>query len=182
MRLIALIVMCLLWAVPVRAETAPMVPEPMLKRIKALPDRFLDLAATLIHGFGTAGRIDAAGVERAIALDRAGARASAQRRLLAADLDGNGAVAPAELSVAAGALGARARGRLITTHARADADGDGTVAPAELAVHAGAEAMRLVPEPEAAYMRALLACDQDGDGLVTLVEVRRSLAALDQAA
>ena len=182
MRLFVLILCGLLWALPLRADVAPVLPEAMLKRIKAAPERFLDLAALLIHGFGAGGSVDMAGIERSIALDRAGARASAQRRLLAADLDGNGAVTGAEIAVAAGAAGATTRARLITTHARADADADGTVTPAELAAHAGAEALRMVSEPEAALARAVLACDQDADGQVTMAEVRRALAALDPAA
>lgn len=182
MRLIALILTFLLAALPLRADTAPLLPDPMLDRIKAAPDRFLDLAALLIHGFGAQGRIDAPGVERSIALDRAGVRASAQRRLLAADLDGNGAVARDEVMVAAGAASATTRARLITTHARADTDSDGTVSPAELAAHAGAESLARVSEAKAAMARAVLACDQDGDGAVTLAEVRRALVVLDPAA
>ncbi len=182
MRLIALILSCLLWAAPLRADVPPVLPEPMLKRIKAAPDRFVDLAALLIHGFGTGGSIDAAEIERSIALDRAGARASALRRLLAADLDGDGAIAPAELAVAATAASATTRARLITTHARADADGDGSVGPDELAAHAAAESLSRVSEADAAMSRAVLACDQDGDRKVTMAEVRRALTALDPAA
>jgi len=181
MHRIALTLTCLLLTCPALADTAPQLPEPLLKRIKAAPDRFLDDSAVLIHGFGSGGSIAAAGVEQAIALDRAGARASAQRRLLAADLNGDGAIAPDELSVAAGAAGATARGRMIVTHARADADSDGTVSPDELAAYAGAEALRLVSEADAAMARAVLACDQDGDARVTMAEVKRALAALDPA-
>ena len=182
MRLIALMVCSLLWALPLHADTAPVLPDPMLKRIKAGPDRFLDLAAMLIHGFGAGGRIDLAGIERSIALDRAGARATAQRRLIAADLDGDGAVSTVEIGIAAGAASATTRARLITTHARADADSDGTVSTEELAAHAGAESLRQVSEAEAAMALAVLACDQNSDGQVTMSEVKRALAALDSAA
>lgn len=182
MRLLSLILLLLLFAAPMRADTAPVLPDAMLKRIKAGPDRFLDLAALLIHGFGEQGRIDAAGIERSIALDRAGARASAQRRLLAADLDGDGAVQTGEIAVAAGAASASTRARLITTHARADADSDGIVSAAELAVHAGAESLKQVSEAEAAMSRAVLACDLDGDGAVTMAEVKRALVVLDPPA
>jgi len=181
MRLCVLILCSLLWALPLRADVAPLLPDPMLKRIKAAPDRFLDLAALLIHGFGSGGRIDPAGVERSIALDRAGARAQALRRLLAADLDGNGAVDLDEISVAAGAASATNRARLITTHARADADSDGVASAAELVAHAGAESLRQVSEAKATLSRAVLACDQDGDGAVTMAEVKRALAVLDPA-
>ena len=181
MRLLVLILCSLLWALPLRADVAPVLPEPMLKRIKAAPDKFLDLAALLVHGFGAGGSIDQAGIERSIALDRAAARASAQRRLLAADLDGNGAVDKDEIAVAAGAAGATTRARLITTHARADTDSDGVVSAAELRTHAGAESLRQVSEPKAAMARAVLACDQDDDGSVTMAEVRRALAVLDPA-
>lgn len=181
MRLLPLVLLSLLFALPLRADTVPALPDPMLKRINAAPDRYLDLAALLIHGFGAGGQIDAAGIERSLALDRAGARASAQRRLLAADLDGDARVAADELAVAAGAASATTRARLITTHARADADSDGVVSAAELAAHAGAESLRQVTEADAAYARAVLACDQDGDGQVTMAEVRRALAAMDAA-
>lgn len=182
MRLFILILCALLWMLPARADVAPVLPEPMLKKIKAGPDRFLDLAALLIHGFGAGGSIDAAGIERSIALDRAGARASAQRRLLAADLDGDGAVSGAELATAAGAASAATRARLITTHSRADADGNAVVSRDELAAHAGAESLRQVSEAEAAMARAVLACDQNGDNAVTMAEVRRALAVLDPGA
>ena len=80
MRLLSLILLLLLFAAPMRADTAPVLPDAMLKRIKAGPDRFLDLAALLIHGFGEQGRIDAAGIERSIAFDRAGAKAASGGR------------------------------------------------------------------------------------------------------
>jgi len=182
MRRIILTLIACLWSLPGLADIAPHLPDGMLKRIKAAPERFLDSSAILIHGFGQAGSITAAGVEQAIALDRAGARAQALRRLQAVDLNTDGAVSPDELAVAAGAASATTRGRLITTHARADTDSDGTVSAVELTVHAGAEALRLVSDVDAGMARAVLACDQDGDGAVTLAEVRRALAALDPAA
>lgn len=181
MRLFALILCGLVGALPVMADVAPAVPDAMAKRIKASPDRFLEAAAILIHGFGAQGSLDSAGVDQSIALERASLRASAQRRLLAAYLNGNGAVATDEIAVAAGAASATTRGRLLMTHARADTDGDGTVSPDELAIHAGAEALRGYSEVEAQMARAVLACDQDGDGQTTLAEVRRALAALDPA-
>ena len=106
----------------------------------------------------------------------------AQRRLLAADLDGDGAVQTGEIAVAAGAASASTRARLITTHARADADSDGIVSAAELAVHAGAESLKQVSEAEAAMSRAVLAFDLDGDGAVTMAEVKRALVVLDPPA
>ncbi len=181
MRLVALILCCLFLVVPANADVALALPDPMAKRIKAVPDRFLDLAALLIHGFGADGSIDHAGIERAISLDRAGARASALRRLLAADLDGNGAVATSEISVAAGAASAATRARLITTHSRADTNGDGVVDAFELSAHARAESLRAVSESEVALLRAVLSCDQDGDGAVDMAEVKRAILGLDVA-
>ncbi|MGL6209251.1 MAG: EF-hand domain-containing protein [Paracoccaceae bacterium] len=182
MRQIVVILLACLWSLPAYADMAPQLPDPLLKRIKAAPERFLDDSAILIHGFGSGGSISAAGVEQAIALERAGARASAMRRMLAVDLNNDGAIDTDELAVAAGAASATSRGRLITTHARADADSDGAVSPTELTAHAGAEALRLVSEVDAGMARAVLACDQDGDGKVTLAEVKRALSALDPAA
>lgn len=171
-----------IWAEPVWADTAPVLPEATLKRIESAPDRFLEAAAVLIHGYGSGGGIDKAGIDRFVTLERAGARASAQRRLLAADLDANGAIGTDEIGVAAAAASARSRGKLFALHARADADGDGSVSAVELTAHAGAEALAAFTEAEAQAARSVLACDQDGDGHVTLFEVRRALAALEQAA
>jgi len=167
---------------PLLADTQPSLPEAALKRIKSDPDRFFEAAAVLIHGYGTGGRINGAGVERFIAMERAGARAAAARRLMAADMNADGRIDADEIALLAAAASARSRGKLLTLQARADTDGDGSVSPAELTAHAATEAVSAFPESRAQAARAVLACDQDGDGQVDLPEVRRALAALEQAA
>jgi len=178
MRWVFVILVCLLGSVAL-AATPPVLAEPALKRIRASPERFVEAAAVLIHGYGSDGAVDAAAVDRFIALQRAGARASALRKLLAADLDADGAIAADEVAAAEAATG---RGRLIALHGRADGDGDGTVSAVELTLHTAIEALAGFTEAEAQAARAVLACDQDGDGHVTLPEVRAAVAALDKAA
>lgn len=161
---------------------AQAVPEALAKRIKANPDRFVEEAATLIFGFGGPNGIDAAGVERFIALERAGARASVLRRLLAGDLDGDGAVTANEMQVAAGAASASQRGRMLGLLARADSDADGTATGAEIAGFAAAEALEMFDERRAQTARAVLGFDGDADGMVTLPEVQAVVARVADAA
>lgn len=161
---------------------AQAVPEALAKRIKANPDRFVEEAATLIFGFGGAKGIDAAGVERFIALERAGARATVVRRLLSGDLDGDGAVTGAEMGVAAGAASASQRGRMLGLLARADDDADGAASGDEIMAFAAAEALEAFDERRAQGARAVLGFDGDADGLVTLPEVQRVVARLAEAA
>ncbi|MES2667606.1 MAG: hypothetical protein V4712_16055 [Pseudomonadota bacterium] len=168
-----------LFALTAQAQT---VPEALARRIKANPERFVDGAATLIFGFGGPDGLDAAGVERFIALERAGARASVLRRLLAADLDGDGAVAADEMQVAAGAASASQRGRMLGLLAGADADGDGAASGAEITDFAAAEALEAFDELRAQMARSVLGFDGNADGRVTLPEVRRAVDRLADAA
>lgn len=78
MRIWPIIGVACLCAQPAAAETA--LPEPLTKAIKANPQRFVEDAAEVIHGFGTPGAepgVDAVGIDTAIALVRAEARAGA---------------------------------------------------------------------------------------------------------
>ncbi len=150
-------------------------PEALIQRIKADPDRFLEEAAGLILGFGSDGVLDASGVARFVAVARARIRVRAERRLMLADLDADGAVTGEELSVLLRAEGAGPRGRLAVAHLRADADGDGTVSAAERMAAARGVAAREVA-PVAADAAAVLALDVDGDGRINLAELRRALA------
>lgn len=157
-------------------------PEALTKAVKANPERFLEDAAEVIHGFGAPGAepgVAAEGIETAIALARAEGRAGALRKLQAADLDGDGAVTAAEMAVLAAAAKAGDRGRLIALQAEADADGDGTASAAEMLARAEAEARRSFPERKAALLRDLMLFDSDGDGQLTLPEVE---AAVDRIA
>ena len=176
-----LCLLSLLAALPAPAEV-PTLPDAVGKRIKSAPEAFVEAAAVLIMGYGGEDGIDRAGVENYIALERSGARASALRRLLAADLDGDGAVTAVEMAVAAAAASATQRGRLWALQARADADGNGVVSAVEVGVHAQAEAMKGFSEARAQAARAILGFDGDGDGWVTLDEVRAVVEALNEAA
>lgn len=158
-------------ALPLHA--APLEPG-LVERVRADPDRFLEDAAGLILGYGQDGRIDAAGIERFLTVQRAKVRVAALRRLMLADLDGDGAVTSAELAVLLAAEGAGPRGRLAVSHLRADADGDGTVNAEELAAH-GRAASQVLP-PGLSDLRSLLGFDRDGDGTVGLAELRRGIA------
>lgn len=150
----------------------------VLKQVRADPEPFLNLAADLIHGFGGPGGIDAAGVDRFIALERAEARAAALRRLAVADLDFDGQVRDDELGVLAGAASAKARGRIWAMFEAADADANRVVTADEAALFARAEAMRAFGPTEEAVARAVLTFDGDADGWVTLEEVKAAVAAL----
>lgn len=183
MRIWPIIGVACLCAQPAAAETA--LPEPLTKAIKANPQRFVEDAAEVIHGFGTPGAepgVDAVGIDTAIALVRAEARAGALRKLLAADLDGDGAVTATEMAVLAAAARASDRGKLIALQAAADRNGDGTATPPELVAQAEDEARRSYPENRAALLRNLMLLDADGNGRVTLVEVQAAVDRIANAA
>lgn len=158
--------------------TAQALPEPVLKRLSADPGPFLDLAADLIHGFGTADGIDRAGVDRFVALERAEARASALRRLQLADLDFDGSVTAAEMQVLADAAAAKSRGRLWALMESADGDSNRVVSVAELAVYGQVQALLGFSAMEEAVARSILTFDSDANGRVTLEEVKTAVAAL----
>ena len=157
-------------------------PEAVAKRIAAQPERFVTFASDVIHGFGQAGRLDAAGLESFLALERASARASALRQIHAGDMDGDGTVTRAELGVLAAASSARARGRLWRQFDAADAQPDGRVTGAEITRWANAEAARRLSRAVEGDARAILTFDRDKDGMVTEAELRKGVAFLSEAA
>jgi hypothetical protein len=164
-----------LWADGVLAEDGPTLLQEEMARN---PDRFGAGVADLISGFGQDGALTAQGVEDHIALVRAGARATALRRLIALDLDADGDVTGKELATAQAAAGATARGRLQRQFTGADQDGDGRVTATEATADAGLAALRALDEEEAAVLRALLTLDRDGDRALSVEELD---AALDRA-
>lgn len=175
MRWILIMVLVLAFGPPVQAQNLS---EAVLNEVKSDPAPFLELAASLIHGFGGAGGIDQAGVDRFVALERAEARASALRRLQVADLDFDGAVGREEMAVLVAAAAAKSRGRLWALHEAADSDGDASVSADELMVFGRAEAMLRFSALDEAVARSVLTFDSDKDGLVTLDEVKAAVAAL----
>ena len=144
----------------------------LAKRMQRDMDDVASDAMTLILGYGQDGAIDRAGISTWLAVERAVARAQVMRRMIEADLDGDGTVQVAEIAVIAAAAEARLRGRITQNHILADADGDGAVNAAEAAARAEAFAMEQVSEGDAARAMALMGLDMDGDGQLTLAEVR----------
>ena len=152
--------------------------EAVLKKLSSDPGPFLDLAADLIHGYGGPQGIDAAGVDRFVALERAAARGGALRQLAVGDLDFDGAVTAEELGILAAAASAKMRGRLWAEFEAADADADRLISAEETRIWVRAEGMRRFSAADEAVARAVLTFDADANGFVTLEEVRAAVAAL----
>lgn len=150
--------------------------DPMAEAMAQNPQRFEARMVDLVAGFGGAQGLTPAGIEEHVALERAAARASAMRRFLAMDLDGDGAVARAELLVVQRAASASGRGRLERTFAAADMDGDGQVSGAEMTAAGAAAAIGALGEAEAEMLRSLMQLDADRSGAVTADEVRAAVA------
>lgn len=168
----------MLWLTGAVAVWAQSVPDTVLKRLKAAPEPYLELAADLIHGFGGAQGIDRAGIARFVALERAEARASVLRRVFLADLDFDIVVSSEEIAQVAAAASASMRGRLWKLHAAADADGDGVATAAEIDGFAKTEALRVFSVADEAEVMSVLAFDSNADGWVNLAEVKAAVAAL----
>lgn len=145
------------------------------------PERFAARAIDLIAGFGGPEGLSPQEIETHIALERAGARASALRRFLAMDLDADGTVTRDELTVSQRAASARGRGRMERQFASADADGNGTVDAAEIAASGTAAGLQALGEAEAEMLRALMQLDADDNGLLVASEVTAAVARLDGA-
>lgn len=145
------------------------------------PERFEARAIDLIAGFGAPDGLRADGIETHIALERAGARASALRRFLAMDLDADGSVTRAELAVSQHAASAQGRGRMERQFAAADADGNGSVDAGEMAASGTAAGLAALDAGEADLLRAVMQLDADGNGLLQADEVSAAVARLDDA-
>ena len=165
----------LLGIVPVLAQS---VPDGVLKRMKSDPQAYLDLAADLIHGFGSAQGIDRAGIARFVALERANARADGLRRLYLADLNFDNVVNRDELAQVAAAASAYGRGRIWKVFESADRDSSGVVEQTEIAAFGTAEALRLFSAADEAEVMSVLAFDADANGWIDLAEVKAAVAAL----
>ncbi len=140
------------------------------------PDRFEAQAIDLIAGFGGPEGLRPEGIETHIALERAGARASAMRRFMSMDLDADGSVDRKELAVSQHAASASGRGRMERQFAAADADGNAVVDAGEMAATGAAAALAALGEEEAGILRALLRLDADGDGALSVAEVSAAVA------
>ncbi len=152
---------------------------PLEDAMRQNPDRFRAMAEDVIAGFGGPSGLTPRGIEDHVALDRAAARASSMRRLLAMDLDNDGAVTRDELAVTLRAASATARGRLERQFTAADSTPDNRIDSAEIRAEGQAAALRALTEEEANVLRALMSLDADRDGALTLVELRRAMLRLD---
>jgi Ca2+-binding EF-hand superfamily protein len=178
MRMTALVVLLVVLAQGVRAE-----PEetPLQQAIRKDPAGFQAMAEDVIAGFAGPRGLTAAGIEEHVALERAFARAGAMRRLLAMDLDNDGAIDRGELAVVQRAASATARGRLERQFTAADSDGDGRIGVQEIRAEGQAAALRALTEAEAETLRAMISLETDGDGALTLEELRAALSWLNIA-
>ncbi|GHC62248.1 hypothetical protein [Neogemmobacter tilapiae] len=150
-------------------------PEKMLKRMREAPEAFVADAADLILGYGQGGAITPEGIAEAITVERAAARAQAYRRLMEADLDGDGAASGEEMAVLIRAEGAEGRGRLALGYAAADGDGNGVLEPGEMQAQAQAAGDKAVSAAKEAALMALMGLDMNGDGGLTLAEVQAAV-------
>ena len=98
--------------------------------------------------------------------------------LIGADLDADGTVTRDEVMVAEGAASATARGKLEKAFQAADGDGDAMVTPTELTEFGLGAAMAAFSPAAMAKVKVLMGFDADGDGKVTVNEVRSGLAGL----
>lgn len=168
----------LVLVLPGAAAAALDLPPALVKRIARDPAGWEEEALRLVAGFGTAQGLTVEGIDRAIAVDRAAARANALRDLLVADLDGDGAVTGAELAGYLPVLSARGRGGFALLVAQADGNGDGDLDAAEVAAAGRIAAEAALSPRRLEAMRSLLAFDADGDGTVSLAELHGGVAAL----
>ena len=160
---------------PEVAAATKVLPAATVKRLRSAPDRFVQEAGRLIYGYGKDGSIDAAGLTRFVALQRASSRARTLRTFLDADLDNDGAVSGAEIAARADTLAATARGRLRFAHSSADLDGDGSVNWAEMRDLAQIDAMDAMTLQEEAVVMGFMGFDTDKNGQVTVAEVQAML-------
>lgn len=182
LRFVGVMVAVMLLALPAAAGTTtgpgavtvaipPDLPERLLKQLNKAKSRFLEDAAALILGYGTPEGIDPAGIEIYIASNRAEIRARAMGRLLAGDLDNDGAISSAELATLVANASAAERGRLQLSFTAADADLGGLVTAEELRLSGQVKALELFDETEAADWRQFMLFDLDRNGRVAMTEV-----------
>lgn len=175
-RLVAAVaVLVLLWVEGARAQV---VETPLETAIGRNPDRFEATMLDLVAGFGGPEGLTRDGIADHVALERASARASAMRRLLAMDLNVDGDVRREEMRVAQRAASAGSRGRMERQFAAADADGDGSITAAEIAADGKAEGIRALGRDQEALLFSILTLDADDDGALSAEELRTAVARL----
>lgn len=175
MRLIPMLVLCLM---PFAAEASPLLPDTLLKSIKADPGSYMDSVATLIASYGGPDGITEEQLNTSMALARAKARTQAVLPLMGADLDADGAMTRDEVVAAEAAASVTARARMEKAFLLADVDADGVVSPVELSDLGNAAALATFGPAAMARLTVLMGFDANGDGRVTLAEVRSGLVGL----
>ena len=168
-RIVAAVLLVLMFAAQgILAQEAK---DPLEEALAKNPGRFEARMVDLVAGFGGPEGLTLAGIEEHIALERAGARASAIRRFLAMDLDADGTVARDELTATQRAASAGTRGRMERQFIAADRDGSGAVDAAEITADGQAAGLRALDEADASLLRALIRLDADANGALTAAEV-----------
>ncbi|QBF32744.1 EF-hand domain-containing protein [Thalassococcus sp. S3] len=153
-------------------------PHRVLQRLRKSPSRFLEEAAGLILGYGGPRGIDANGIRTSIAVQRAHIRAREIRKMLLADLDGDGRVTQEELRALIAASAARSRGALLLFHKAADRDDDGIVTLDEMRRQAQTVALADVTEADEALLLSFMSFDLDENGFVSLEEIGAAITVL----
>lgn len=156
------------------ADGAPLVSATLRAQILERPARFEAAVAAMILGYGSAQGINAQGLADYLAVERAKVRVRALRQMLLADLDDDGAVSPREVVVVVATERSTARRRLWQAYNSADTNGDGTVSAEEMLTMARAAATQAAARH--AGFQDLMGLDFDGNGFVTLVELRQAIA------
>lgn len=163
---------------PLAAQASPLLPETLLKSVKLDPAGYIDGVSQMIASYGGADGITEDQLATGMALVRARARIAAQMPLLRADLDGDGMITRDEIQLAGSVATPAARGRLDKLFRRADADASGAISGEELADLGASAALAAYGPAQMAGLKVLMGFDADGNGKVTLSEVRQGLAGL----
>ena len=169
----AVAILVMLWAQGALAQVAE---TPLEKAIQGNPERFEAMMLDLVAGFGGPVGLMREGIAEHVALERASARASAMRRMVAMDLNVDGDVVRQEMQVAQRAASAGSRGRMERQFAAADVNGDGKVSAAEIVADGKAAALSALGEDEEELLLAAMTLDADGDGALSAGELRAAVA------
>lgn len=153
-------------------------PPRMMKAVRADPQAWVQDVAALIASAGQGDAVTSDQLAVAVGLQRARARVDVLAPLLAADLDGDGQITREEMLGAAQAMKASARAGLSRDFDAADGDGDKVVTAVELALAGDAAALSVLRPDRMAAVKVIMGFDADGDGRVTLDEVKAGVQAL----
>lgn len=145
-------------------------------KIASDPFGYVSQTGKLIGRFGGKAGLDAAGLDRLVAVTRARARARYLGRLLVADLDGDLGISAAERDQALAGQGKKQADALRALCQAADQNGDGTVTGAEVTAAADRAGQKGLSDGDAAQLREILKFDRNADGAVTQAELLAGVA------